>query len=169
MQLMLLGNSCAGKSTLALYLASLGYRYVPTGTITRDLEKAGASNMPYLWTTIINTLNMAETHVFDHFYMHTMRQLQNMAGEWPIVIEVIDKRTNPVSNAHSESKLKEKQTRYNAQYDNIMAWLKRNEIQHIRVINMDTGFDVSELIKAQIVPFWCPPVISFEEAVHGNF
>jgi hypothetical protein len=97
-----------------------------------------------------------------------MRQLQAMTGEWPIVIEVIDKRTNPVSNVHSEVKLKEKQTRYSAQYDDIMSWLKRNDITHIRVINMDTGFDVSELIKAQIVPFWCPPVISFEEAVHDN-
>lgn len=166
-QLMLFGNSCSGKSTLAKFLQMAGYIYVPTGDITRQLEKAGASNMPYLWTTIISTLDVSKSHVFDHFYMHTMHQLKDMSGDWPIVIEVIDKRSATTLNAHSELSAPAKQRRYDMQYAGIIDWLKQIKVKPVRVINMDTGFDISELIKAGIVSFNLPPVISFED-INGN-
>ena len=167
MNLILLGNTCSGKSTLAKFLEMAGYVYMPTGDITRQLIKAGAHNLPYIWSTIIGTIDVKVNHVLDHFYLHTMRQLKDMTGQWPVVIEVIDKRTKPTLNAHSELKAPDKIRRYDAQYAGIIDYLGQIKVTPVRVINMDTGFDISELINAGIVPFNLPPVISMED-IYGN-
>lgn len=166
MNLMLLGNSCSGKTTLAKMLTKFGYKHLPTGEMTRYLYGLGCTNMPYVMTTIIESL-APDSYCFDHFYIHTMKQLKALTGSYPIVIQVIDKRSKLICHSQDPAKIARKRERFDEQYDTIVKWLVANGIKVFNVINMDTGFDVSNLIEEKIIPYASMPVL-IPEVHSGN-
>lgn len=153
MNLMLLGNSCSGKTTLMNILTKYGYHAMPTGDITRFLYKCGCQNMPVIIQTLINHLK-PDSYCFDHFYIHTMEQLHDITGHWPIVINVIDERTGDTWHSQDPAKIERKQARFNSQLPQICEWLKNHKaVQIVTVHNTDYGFDMSELIEHELVPY----------------
>lgn len=147
MNIMLLGNTGCGKSTLAKLLSDRhGFRHVNTGKLTRLMASFGCNNLPILVQDMIKTMSPADTHVFDHFYMHTWEQLNDLFGR-PIVVLVEDRRSCPKDTQHR------KYRRFIGQLPEIYKFLRDKEIIPIRVYNTDYGFDVSELINAGILPF----------------
>lgn len=153
MNLMLLGNSCSGKTTLMKILTKYGYHKMPTGDITRFLYECGCQNMPVIVQTLIENLR-PDNYCFDHFYIHTMEQLHDVTGHWPIVVNVIDKRTGNTHHSQDPAKIERKQERFNSQLPQIFEWLaKHKAVQVVTVYNTDYGFDMSELIEYKIVPY----------------
>ena len=147
MNIMLLGNTGSGKSTLADLLASRhNFKHVNTGKLTRMMASFGCNNLPILVQDMIKTMSPNDNHIFDHFYMHTYKQLDDLFGK-PIVVFVEDRRTKriPVDER--------KHQRFMAQLPTIHEFMLMNDIVPIKVYNTDYGFDVSELIRARILPF----------------
>ena len=147
MNIMLLGNTGSGKSTLADLLASRhNFKHVNTGKLTRMMASFGCNNLPILVQDMIKTMSPNDNHIFDHFYMHTYKQLADLFGK-PIVVFVEDRRTKriPVDER--------KHQRFMAQLPTIHEFMLMNDIVPIKVYNTDYGFDVSELIRARILPF----------------
>lgn len=147
MNIMLFGNTGSGKSTLAKLLASRhNFKHVNTGRLTRMMASFGCRNLPILVQDMIKTMNPNDDHIFDHFYMHTYKQLDDLFGP-PIVVAVEDRRTKrePVDSY--------KYQRFIDQLPRIHMFMATNRIVPIKVYNTDYGFDVSELIRADILPF----------------
>ena len=153
MNLMLYGNSCSGKTTFMKILAKSNYTAIPTGDLTRQLYSFGCKNMPVIVQNIIANLSKDREYVFDHFYIHTCEQLHDLFSEWPTVIHVIDRRTEPTFHSQDPDKIKRKQARFNWQADEIERWLKDNDVPVVIVYNTDYGFDVSELIEHGILDY----------------
>ena len=153
MNLMLLGNSCSGKTTLMKILTEYGYHKMPTGDITRFLYECGCQNMPVVVQTLIQNLR-PDSYCFDHFYIHTMEQLRNITGEWPVVINVIDMRTGNTHHGQDSAKIERKQERFYSQLPYIVEWLTNHKtVRVVTVSNTDYGFDMSELIEHAIIPY----------------
>lgn len=153
MNLMLFGTSCAGKTTFMNILSEYGYHPVPTGDITRFLYKCGCKNMPVIVQAIVGNLQQ-DSYCFDHFYIHTMEQLRDITGEWPVVIHIIDKRSGHREHGQSPDKIAKKQARFDSQLPVIMDWLnKHSTVRMVTVYNTDYGFDMSELIEYNLVPY----------------
>lgn len=152
MILMLYGPSCCGKTTLMKMLAEYKYTPVPTGNLTRSLYAIGCTNMPVIMQTVVQHMQPGN-YCFDHFYIHTMEQLHDLTGEWPVVIGVLDKRTNPTRHSQDPTKIQQKQERFNAQAPEIAEWLRIHPVKFVFVINTDYGFDLSELIEHRIIPY----------------
>lgn len=147
MNIMLLGNTGSGKSTLASLLASRhNFKHVNTGRLTRMMASFGCNNLPILVQDMIKTMSPNDNHIFDHFYMHTWQQLTDLFGE-PVVVIVEDRR----SGARDINARKSK--RFTKQLPTIYRFMCEHHIVPIKVYNTDYGFDVSELIRADILPF----------------
>lgn len=147
MNILLYGNTGSGKSTLAKTLcAKYPFKHVNTGILTRMMASFGCSNLPVLVQDMIKSMNERDSHIFDHFYMHTWEQLTDLFGR-PYVVSIIDNRTvrQPVSE--------KKHRRFLTQHREIANFMKVHDIHPIIVYNTDYGFDVSELIKNGILPF----------------
>ena len=140
MNIMLLGNTGSGKSTLAGLLASRhNFKHVNTGSLTRMMASFGCNNLPILVQDMIKTMSHNDNHIFDHFYMHTWQQLTDLFGE-PVVVIIEDRR----SGARD------------------YRFMCEHHIIPIKVYNTDYGFDVSELIRADILPFDEFPMLELE-------
>lgn len=147
MNILLYGNTGSGKSTLAKTLcAKYPFKHVNTGALTRMMASFGCSNLPVLVQDMIKSMDVRDSHIFDHFYMHTWEQLTDLFGR-PYVVTVVDNRTTrlPVSE--------EKHKRFLAQHCEISKFMEVHDIHPIIVYNTDYGFDVSELIRNGILPF----------------
>lgn len=151
-QLMLYGPSGCGKTTLATIIAKYGYIHVNTGDITRLMAAQGCHNLPVIVQTMIDTMDFSKSHVFDHFYMHTWKQLNVKTDV--VVIEILDVRKDP---AHMPL-ASDKRTRWFDQDPAIRKFITDNKIEVIKVYNTDYGFDVSELIRCGLLPFDAFPV-----------
>lgn len=151
-QLMLYGPSGCGKTTLAKIISRYGYIHVNTGDITRLMAVQGCHNLPVIVQMMIDTMDFGKSHVFDHFYMHTWKQLS--AKTDVVVIEILDVRKDP---AHM-SVASDKRTRWFRQDPAIRTFIIDNKIEVVKVYNTDYGFDVSELIRRGLFPFDAFPV-----------
>lgn len=147
MNIMLLGNTGSGKSTLAGLLASRhNFKHVNTGRLTRMMASFGCNNLPILVQDMIKTMSPNDNHIFDHFYMHTWQQLDDLFGE-PVVVVIEDRRSGARDINHCKS------NRFAKQLPTIYRFMCEHHIVPIKVYNTDYGFDVSELIRANILPF----------------
>lgn len=147
MNIMLLGNTGSGKSTLANLLASRhNFKHVNTGRLTRMMASFGCNNLPILVQDMIKTMSPNDNHIFDHFYMHTWQQLTDLFGE-PVVVIIEDRRSGARDTNARKSK------RFVKQLPTIYRFMCEHHIVPIKVYNTDYGFDVSELIRAGILPF----------------
>lgn len=153
--LMLYGPSGSGKTTLAKLLAMAGhYIHVNTGEITRLMHSADCHNLPKIVQDMVYSMDPAKAHVFDHFYVHTYRQLAAHCGGPLHVIEVIEGRTEP--------KILDslKRRRWFEQDKFIRQWFCQMKIEPIKVNRLDFGYDVSELISHGILPYETLPVLN---------
>lgn len=145
MNLIIYGNSGNGKTTLARYLADYGYIHVNTGDITRLMASQDCHNLPVIVQAMVASMDWSKPHVFDHFYIHTYRQICGLTNP-PVVVRLIDKR----SVDHDDTP---KRRRFEEQAPTIEKFLDRVAAIVIPVYNTDYGFDVSELIKCGALPF----------------
>lgn len=145
MNIMIYGNSGSGKTTLGKILARHGYVHINTGEITRMMAAMDCHNLPVIVQSMVESMNKDKHHCFDHFYIHTYKQLCDLDMH-PLVVELIDKR----SVTHTNNI---KRDRWITQSDTIEAFFERNVVRRVKVYNTDYGFDLSELIKSGYLPF----------------
>lgn len=153
--LMLYGPSGSGKTTLAKLLAMTGhYIHVNTGEITRLMHSADCHNLPKIVQDMVYSMDPGKAHVFDHFYVHTYRQLAVHCGGPLHVIEIVEGRTEPqILNSI-------KRQRWFEQDKFIRQWFNQVKIDPIKVVRLDFGYDVSELISHGILPYETLPVLN---------
>lgn len=145
MNIMIYGNSGSGKTTLGKILARYGYVHINTGEITRMMAAMDCHNLPVIVQAMVESMDRNKRHCFDHFYIHTYKQLRDLGME-PLVVELLDKR----SVTHTNSA---KRDRWATQSESIEGFFSLNEVKRVKVYNTDYGFDLSELIKAGYLPF----------------
>lgn len=145
MNIMIYGNSGSGKTTLATILKKYGYVHINTGQITRLMADMDCHNLPIIVQTMVSTMDTTKDHCFDHFYIHTYEQLRDL-GMTPAVVCLVDSR----SIDHPDTK---KRVRWQRQDTEIVDYLNKIGATVIKVYNTDYGFDLSELIRAEYLPF----------------
>jgi hypothetical protein len=84
--------------------------------------------------------------------MHTWKQLN--AKTDVVVIEIVDVRKDPAHIPLASNK----RTRWFQQDPAIRKFIADNKIEVIKVYNTDYGFDISELIRCDLLPFSAFPV-----------
>lgn len=145
MNLMIYGNSGNGKTTLAKLLTAYKYIHVNTGDITRLMASQDCHNLPVIVQAMVASMDWSKPHVFDHFYIHTYRQICRLTQP-PVIVRLIDNR----SVDHDDTP---KRKRFVAQAPIIEEYFKAAHATIVSVYNTDYGFDVSELIKCGALPF----------------
>lgn len=158
--LILYGTSGCGKSTLAELLTAYHYKWVPTGEMTRYLSRVGCMNMPTMVMNIINNLDPTYNYVFDHFYMHTYKQLLTLGDV--TVLAINDLRVT--AGVFDEVRLK-KRARFAVQKPIIDQFLTDTGADVVTVNNLDIGFDVAELIHKGLLPFEAFAVLGVPEVI----